>query len=316
MRKILVYIESFSIGDTVAAIPYVDRFREVNSDDEIYLGMSDWLIPYFESVYPKLKFVGRKKIENYTYTEDVSIMEQKLFGGDGKFDNVLTLFYKFNKPIQQGYAEQLGFINSEYIRPKILIPELKRPIKNKYITIGVHSTSQLKYWNHPNGKRVQPESPNWNELCGMIRKSGYTPVIVEEHEMFGWLPYRNGLPTKANKKFGQSFLESMNLIYHSEFYIGLSSGMSWVAHSMGKPVAMISNFTEDWNEFDLSLPDYIRITNKSVCHGCWNKCKVKYDFDISDWYWCPEHKDTPRQFECHTSITPEMVFNEIKSWIK
>ena len=295
MKKILVFIESFSIGDTVAAIPYVNKFVETNPDDIIYVGMNDWLIPFFESVYPNLKFVGRNPNDTY--------------------DNILALKYNFNKPIQQGYAEQLGFINAEYIRPKILIPELKRPIKNKYITIGVHSTSQLKYWNHPSGKRVQPESPNWNELCGMLRKEGYTPVIVEQDEMFGWLPYRNGLPTKANKQFGQSFLESMNLIYHSEFYIGLSSGMSWVAHAMGKPVAMISNFTEDWNEFDLSLSDYIRITNKSVCHGCWHNINKEYSFDVQDWYWCPKHKDTPRQFECHTSITPEIVFNKIKKWI-
>jgi len=295
MRKILVFIESFSIGDTVAAIPYVNKFVETNPDDTIYVGMNDWLIPFFESVYTDLKFVGRNPNDTY--------------------DNILALKYNFNKSIQQGYAEQLGFIDAEYIRPKILIPELKRPIKNKYITIGIHSTSQLKYWNHPAGKGVQPQSPYWDELCGMIRKSGYTPVVVEQDEMFGWGQFKNGLPTKANKKFGQSFLESMNLIYHSEFYIGLSSGMSWVAHAMGKPVAMISNFTEDWNEFDLTLPDYIRITNKSVCHGCWNKCKIQYNFDISDWYWCPEHKDTPRQFECHTSITPEMVFNEIKKWI-
>lgn len=296
MRKILVFIESFSIGDTVAAIPYVNKFVETNPDDTIYVRINDWLIPFFESVYTDLKFVGRNPNDTY--------------------DNILALKYDFNKSIQQGYAEQLGFIDAEYIRPKILIPELKRPIKNKYITIGVHSTSQLKYWNHPSGKGVQPQSPYWDELCGMIRKVGYTPVVVEQDEMFGWGQFKNGLPTKANKKFGQSFLESMNLIYHSEFYIGLSSGMSWVAHAMGKPVAMISNFTEDWNEFDLSLPDYIRITNKSACHGCWNKCKIQYNFDVSDWYWCPEHKDTPRQFECHTSITPEMVFNEIKQWIK
>jgi hypothetical protein len=41
----------------------------------------------------------------------------------------------------------------------------------------------------------------------------------------------------------------------------------------------------------------------------------EHSFDISDWYWCPKHKDTERQFECHTSITPEMVFEEIKNWI-
>ena len=295
MRKILVVIKSNSIGDTIAALPYIEKFKSVNNNDKVYVRINERLIPYFESVYDSLKFVNDRF--------------------DINFDNVLGLEYNFNKAIQQGYAEQLGFKNAEYIRPKILIPELKRPIKNKYITIGVHSTSQLKYWNHELGETSQHLAPNWDVLCAMIRKKGYTPVVVEQHEMFGIPPYRNGLPSKANKKFGQSFLESMNYIYHSEFFIGLSSGMAWVAHAMGKPVAMISNFTEDWNEFDLSLPDYIRITNKNVCHGCWNLINKEFDFDVSDWYWCPKHRGTNRQFECHTSITPEHVYKQIEKWI-
>jgi autotransporter strand-loop-strand O-heptosyltransferase len=190
-----------------------------------------------------------------------------------------------------------------------------RPIKNKYVTISVHSTSQLKYWNHPLGVKSQPFSPYWDELCGMLRKENLTPVIVERDEMFGVDPHKNGLPNKANKKFGLSFEETINYIYHSEFFIGLSSGLSWLAHAMGKKVVMISNFTEDWHEFDLSCEDYKRITNKSVCNGCWNKINKDYSFDINDWYWCPKHKDTDRQFECHTSITSQMVFDEIKDWI-
>lgn len=295
MKKILVIIKSYSIGDTIAALPYVEKFQSVNSNDDVYIKINAWLIPFFESVYTTLKFIS-------DYGNDV-------------FDKVIELEYNFNKNIQQGYAEGLGFFDFEYIRPKILTPELQRPIKGKYVTMGVHSTSQLKYWNHPLREKSQPMAPYWDELCGMIRKKGYTPVVVEQNEMFGWPPYRNGLPSKANKKFGQSFLESMNYIYHSEFFIGLSSGMSWVAHAMGKPVAMIANFTEDWNEFDLSTPDYKRITNKSVCHGCWNTVNKEHSFDMSDWYWCPRHKGTEKQFECHTSITPQMVFEEIKNWI-
>ncbi len=37
--------------------------------------------------------------------------------------------------------------------------------------------------------------------------------------------------------------------------------------------------------------------------------------EYEDWYWCPKHKNIDRQFECHTSITPEMVYNEIKDWL-
>ena len=37
-----------------------------------------------------------------------------------------------------------------------------------------------------------------------------------------------------------------------------------------------------------------------------------YKFDKGDWDWCPVHKGTKRQFECHTSITAKMVVDQIK----
>jgi autotransporter strand-loop-strand O-heptosyltransferase len=100
----------------------------------------------------------------------------------------------------------------------------------------------------------------------------------------------------------------MDVIHHSEFFIGLSSGLSWLAWALNKKVVMISNFTDDNHEFEC-----IRITNKSVCHGCWNK--PEYKFDKGDWNWCPVHKGTDRQFECHTSITAEQVIDQIKHLI-
>ena len=79
---------------------------------------------------------------------------------------------------------------------------------------------------------------------------------------------------------------------------------------------MISNFTEDWHEIPVNHANYKRITNKSVCHGCFNKVGIDHKFDFKDWYWCPKHKDTPRQFECHTSITPNMVMEQINDWLE
>ena len=95
----------------------------------------------------------------------------------------------------------------------------------------------------------------------------------------------------------------------------MSSGLSWLAHALGKPVVMIANFSEEFHEFGASS-DYIRITNKQVCNGCWNKIGIDHKFDNTDWYWCPLHKDTDRQFECHTSITPTMVYDKIKHLLK
>lgn len=294
MKTVCIHLLSNSMGDTIASTPYVLEYVKKHNV-KVYFNVYDPYIFLLKDSYKDIEFIGRNNSVQY--------------------DEKIDLDYIFFKSVQGGYAEQLGFDNPSYIRPVISIPEMGRPIKNKYITLGVHSTSQLKYWNHPSGLRSQGDSLNWNDLSGGLRKRGYTPVTVEKDEMFGSPPFYNGVPSKSNKQIGKSLREAVNLINHSEFYIGLSSGMSWVAHALGKKVVMISNFTEDWNEFDLSSDGYIRITNKSVCHGCWNKINIDHSFDKNDWYWCPNHKNTDRQFECHKSITPEMVLENIKHWL-
>lgn len=294
MKTVCIHLLSNSMGDTIASTPYVSEYQKKH-DVNVIFNINDPYIFLLNECYENIQFVGRNDVIEY--------------------DEKIDIDYVFNKSIQGGYAEQLGFENPPYIRPVVSIPKLLRPIKNKYVALGVHSTCQIKYWNHPNGLISQGDSTNWNELSSILRKRGYTPVTVEKDELYGLSPFYNGVPSKSNKQIGKSLLDAVNIINHSEFYIGLSSGMSWVAHALGKKVVMISNFTEDWNEFDLSLDDYIRITNKSVCHGCWNKVNVEHTFNKNDWYWCPLHKDTERQFECHKSITVNDVMEKIENWL-
>jgi autotransporter strand-loop-strand O-heptosyltransferase len=91
----------------------------------------------------------------------------------------------------------------------------------------------------------------------------------------------------------------------ADFFIGLSSGLSWLAWAVDVPVVMISGFTKAYNEF--STP--YRIINESVCNGCWNDVNVK--FDRADWFWCPYKKD----FECSKQISVETVLQAIKKLI-
>ena len=285
----LVDLNSNSLGDTIAIMPYLDLYS-IKNNVKVYLRGNLNFNKLFIKSYPNIKIINKE---------------------DKFFDNIIYINHDFSKPLQQGMAEQLGFKDYSYVRPKIDSFKTNRPLKNKYVTFGIHSTLQMKYWNHPNGEKVQGESPNWNELSKMFRNSKLTPVCLELHEEYGASPYFNALPKKSVNKIGMSLEEVVNYIEHSEFYIGLSSGMAWVAHALGKPVAMIANFTEDWNEIGLNEDDYIRITNKDVCHGCWHTENI----NIGDWNNCPKHQNTNRQFECHTSITPKQVFDKIKKWI-
>ena len=59
-------------------------------------------------------------------------------------------------------------------------------------------------------------------IVWFIKKKRLYPVTVEKYELFGSKPEFNGVPSKSNKQIGKSLIEAINLIQHSEFYIGLS----------------------------------------------------------------------------------------------
>jgi autotransporter strand-loop-strand O-heptosyltransferase len=110
-------------------------------------------------------------------------------------------------------------------------------------------------------------------------------------------------------KFKEGSLK--NLIYDMstcEFFIGIGSGLSWLAWSIDLPVVLISGFSQKWTE---TKSNTYRVINENVCHGCFNMCRL----DAGDWNWCPMLKDTDRMFECTKKITSDMVINEIDKLI-
>ena len=91
---------------------------------------------------------------------------------------------------------------------------------------------------------------------------------------------------------------------NAKAFIGIGSGLSWLAWTLKTPVVLISGFSEDYTEF----MDCERVSPpKYKCSGCFNKTRL----DAGDWEWCPEHKNTNKQFECTTSITSEVVIDSI-----
>jgi autotransporter strand-loop-strand O-heptosyltransferase len=174
------------------------------------------------------------------------------------------------------------------IKPTIDFKPKKRPIKEKYITIATHSTSALKFWLHPNG---------WDELTEFLNSKGYTVVNISKEGN----NVKNAI-TPNNYDINNI----MNYIHHSELFIGLGSGLSWLSWAIGKHVVMINNFTDLNHEFTTNTT---RIYNHNVCNSCWTNPNFK--FDKGDWDWCPIHKGTPRQHECQKSITTEDVIAKL-----
>ena len=275
-RRVFVCIDSNSLGDTLAWMPYILDFKEKYGCSVI---VSTFKNEMFEKAYPELIFEERNKVVT-------NIHAQYKIGW----------FYDYNKepihpatiPLQQSCT---NILNLDYIekRPRLDFTPKERPIEQKYVCISVISTAELKHWDY------------WNDVINYLNSNGYVVVEVSKEET----KIENALKLEDN-----SMSNTMNYIHHSEFVIGLSSGISWLAWALKKKVIMIANFTEKSHEFQ---EDCIRITNDLVCNSCWNN--PKYKFNKGDWWWCPEHEDTPKAFECHKEIKPQSVISEIEKLI-
>jgi autotransporter strand-loop-strand O-heptosyltransferase len=274
-KKVFISFDSSSLGDTIAWIPYILEFKKKHECDVVVSTHKNFL---FEKVYPELEFVSPGSTVN---------------GIHGMY--VIGWFYDPNKepempntiPLQKTATNILG-LDYEEIKPRIDYKIGDRPYEDKYVTIATNSTSGCKFWT----------KEGWQELINHLHELGYKIINVSKEKN----PFKNAEQIKDT-----SMENTMNVIHHSEFFIGLSSGLSWLAWGMGKHVVMISNFTEPDHEFTTNCT---RIVKLDVCNGCWNS--PIYKFDKGDWDWCPIHKKTKRQFECHKTITSKMVIDQIQ----
>ena len=274
-KKVYIAFDSSSLGDTIAWMPYVLEFQKKHNCHVVVSTFKNFL---FKTMYPELKFV------------EPSEGVKNLFGMYN-----IGWYYNPDKepvlpstiPLQQTASNILG-LDYQEIRPRIAYKIGGKPY-NKYVTIATNSTAGCKFWT----------KEGWQEVINYLHSQGYTVINTSKE--------RNDFDNCTQLTADETLTDTMNVIYHSEFFIGLSSGLSWLAWALGKPVVLISNFTEYNHEFTTNC---LRIVNEDVCHGCWNN--PLFTFNKGDWNWCPLHKGTDRQFECHTAITGQDVINAIK----
>ena len=281
-RRVFIPLSSKSLGDTLAWFPYIDEFRKKHNCHVVTSTFMNYL---FVDQYPELEFVEPGDVVN-------NIHAQYNFGWfydeNGNVDHNKNPNDFRVLPLQKTASDILGLDYTE-IRPKLKLPNVE---KKKKVGIGIHSTAQAKYWNNPNG---------WQEVVDYLNGLGYECMVYSK-EGDGYMG--NKYPKGVTIYKGGNLQEVIDDLYTCEFFIGLGSGLSWLAWACELPVVLISGFSEKWAETKL---DTYRVINENVCHGCFNKERL----DAGDWNWCPLHKGTDRQFECTKQISSEMVISEI-----
>lgn len=268
-ERVMISFESSSLGDTLAWMPYCDEFQKKH---DCVLFVSTFKNFLFEGQYPNINFIEPAEVVHNLYA---------------KYD--LGWFYNINKEpvlpntiaLQQTATNILGLEYKE-LKPKLnFAPKKgnKDSVPAKYVCIAPDSTAGCKEW----------DLWNWQKLVYYLIDNGFEVVNVSINTKYNL----EGVVVPKDL----SLEATMQTIHYSEYFIGLSSGLSWLAWSLNKHVYMIANFTNADHEFQT---DCTRITNTSVCHGCWNNKNFK--FDKADWNWCPIWKDYDKQFECQKSV--------------
>ena len=291
-KRVYIHLESSAIGDTLAWFPHVDEFRKKHQCELI---CSTFHNEWFENEYPEIEFVkpGTEVFDLYAmynigwfYKEDHTVDHDKI-----------SIDFK-KHPLGETTTSILG-LNYKEIKPKITVPDKGKQIDGKYVVIAPHASAHAKYWMHPGG---------WQTVINYLKDQGYKVVIITKERLGdSWHDSKLGGTLKGviNKTGDYPIEDRMVDIKHADAFIGVGSGLSWLAWAVGTPVTLISGFSEPYSEF----LDCERVFNydENVCTGCFNREWL----NPGDWEWCPDHKDTTRQFECSKTITPERVIKSI-----
>ncbi len=279
-RRVGIWQGSKSLGDTLAWMPYLEEFRKKHNC-KVYT--ATWWNHILKDAYPEIVFkeLGAE-VEDLYATYKIGVFDDDTERNKHRED------YR-SIPLQQVSSDILG-ISYKEIRPRVVCKERNSEPGGEYICIAEFSTARCKLWNRLNG---------WQELSDSLAEQGERVVSISKEP--------TGLGKNITRLNNRAIEDTISTLKGAKLFIGVSSGLAWLAWSLGIPVVLISGFTKEYCEFTTGVG---RVINKEVCNGCFNA--PEYSFDRGDWNWCPRDKD----FECTKTITPQEVMEEVKLLLK
>ena len=273
-QSIKIVNDSNSLGDSICWMAAVDKFQKLhNCKVDYYTAKKD----LFVNEYPNINFYNYDKINDIDYYAQYHL---------GCFNQENKDFFRKDWRLQSLQEIAFSILGLDYVESKTRIT-IKNKFKlnfNKYVCIATQSTSQSRYWNNDGG---------WEKTVDYLKKLGYKVVCVDKYYSFGTSEYTNICPSNVDYFAGEHSLdEIIDIINGCEFFIGLSSGLSWLTWAIGKKIISINSSVS--SNFEFYTP--YRIQNLNVCNSCFDN--INYKFEANNWKWCPANKD----FECSKKI--------------
>lgn len=297
-KKVCVQSAVPTLGDTFAWFPHMVTFRKEHPEiGELHIALLPHHAKILKNQYDE-KFIKFITLDDYKEHKDEYYATY--------FISLFDESYPIHQPVDHRFAgihETAGWIlgNKDLsYEPPLLDLSAKRQIKEPYVCIAVQSTALCKFWLNSFG---------WLDTVHFLNKIGYRVLCIDKAPVYGLDVFYQAIPNGAEDFTGAKPLqERIDILKYADFFVGLSSGLAWVANACHIPVVMISGFTHPRNEW----ANPYRIWNSgSVCNSCWNDPRCL--FDPNDFTWCPRHHDDPERYACSKTITSTQVINVIKT---
>ena len=269
-RYVRFRIAHKTLGDCIAHFSQILAFIEKHKCKPIIFAQP-WFVELFAPHYPDITMVSDESM-----LSEIPIYATYFIGIF--FDkDVEPLWGKL--PYQQHglnrlAANILGLPNNIEPKPPILKATKQIETDRPYVCIGFSGSKGCKLWWNPYG---------WSDVIKHLNNLGFDVMCIDKTNIVGIPGSYQKAPHEAIDWTGDYTLQHrVNQIRGAEFFIGMTSGLSWLAWACEKPVVMISGFTAPKNEF---YTPYRVFNEENPCKDCWGDMTIP--FWHSAWLWCP-----------------------------
>jgi autotransporter strand-loop-strand O-heptosyltransferase len=258
-KVVFIKMDATALGDNIAWIPYVEEFRKTRNCIVI---CSTFFNDLFKDIYPDILFVKPN-------TNVDNIYAQYYIGAT--YDNNIK-YSPVNAdsvPLQEIPSAILKLPNVE-LRPPLELLFNKIKQHKKYVCISEYASHENKHWKYNNG---------WQIIVDYLNSIDYDVYVISKE------------PTKLNNVINLtgniSLMDRVRTLRNADFFIGLSSGLSWLSWAVNTHVFMVSDVTPPHHEF-----------KSNITRICANNDMLKIDYNAPN------------------ITSPDIVIDNIKNYLK
>jgi len=180
------------------------------------------------SEFPNILFVKPNTVVENIYAQ--------YYIGATNEDNPYYSPIKVNEnPLQDVASSILGLRRTEQ-RPDLSykVNHIPSRIEGEYVTLSEFGSAENKHWKG-----------DWQKVVNYFIERGYEVVVISKE--------KTSLTGVTDKSGDFPLEDRMVDLKHAKMHLGVSSGLSWLAWSLGTHVVMISDVTPNFHEFQTNI---------------------------------------------------------------